>query len=47
LRTTEAGRNRTERRERAAAEVKDLLARLYRSFVLWGSLYEVVDRSGE
>jgi hypothetical protein len=47
LRTMEAGRNRTERRERAAAEVKDLLAQLYRSFVLWGSLYEDVDRSGE
>jgi len=47
LRTTEAGRNRTERRERAAAEVRDLLAQLYRSFVLWGSLYEDVDRSSE
>src|SRR3712207_4148087 len=39
LRTTEAGRTRTERRERAAKEVRDLLAQLYRSFVLWGSVY--------
>jgi hypothetical protein len=28
-----------ERRERAAKEVRDLLAQLYRSFVLWGSVY--------
>ena len=39
MRTTEAGRTRTERRERAATEVRDLLAQLYRSFVLWGSVY--------
>ena len=39
MRTTEAGRTRTERRERAAKEVRDLLAQLYRSFVLWGSVY--------
>ena len=39
MRTMEAGRTRTERRERAAKEVRDLLAQLYRSFVLWGSVY--------
>ena len=39
MRTTEAGRTRTERSERAAKEVRDLLAQLYRSFVLWGSVY--------
>jgi hypothetical protein len=39
LRTMETGRTRTERRERAAKEVRDLLAQLYRSFVLWGSVY--------
>ena len=39
MRTTEAGRTRTVRRERAATEVRDLLAQLYRSFVLWGSVY--------
>ena len=39
MHTMEAGRTRTERRERAAKEVRDLLAKLYRSFVLWGSVY--------
>jgi hypothetical protein len=39
LRTMEAWRTRTERRERTAIEVRDLLAQLYRSFVLWGSVY--------
>ena len=39
MRTMEAGRTRTERRERAATEVRELLAQLYRSFVLWGSVY--------
>ena len=43
----EAGRNRTERRERAAAEVRDLLAQLYRSFVLWGSVYVGTDHHDE
>lgn len=47
MRAMEAGRNRTERRERAAAEVRDLLAQLYRSFVLWGSVYEDSDPYGE
>ncbi len=39
MRTMEAGQTRTERRERAVTEVRDLLAQLYRSFVLWGSVY--------
>ena len=43
----EAGRNRTERRERAAREVRDLLAQLYRSFVLWGSVYVGTDHHDE
>ena len=47
MRTTEAGRNRTERRGRAAAEVRDLLAQLYRSFVLWGSVYGDADHHAE
>jgi hypothetical protein len=47
LRTMEAGRNRTERREHAAAEVRGLLAHLYRSFVLWGSVYGDADHHDE
>ncbi len=47
MRTMEAGRNLTERRERAAAEVRDLLAQLYRSFVLWGSVYGDADHHDE
>ena len=38
-----AGRGRTERRERAVAEIRALLAGLYRSFVAWDSLYGDVD----
>ena len=47
MRTMEAGRDRTERGERAAAEVRDLLAQLYRSFVLWGSVYGDADHHDE
>ncbi len=47
MRTMEAGRNGTERRERAAAEVRGLLAQLYRSFVLWGSVYGDDDHRDE
>jgi hypothetical protein len=43
LRTIEAGRGRSERRQLAAAEVLDALARLYRGFVAWGSLYGDLD----
>jgi hypothetical protein len=43
----EAARNRTERRERAAGEVRALLAPLYRSFVLWGSVYGDADHHDE
>jgi hypothetical protein len=43
LRTTEAGGDQSERRRQAVAEVRDLLAKLYRGFVVWGSLYGDVD----
>jgi hypothetical protein len=43
LRTTEGKYDRSERRGQAVAEVRDLLARLYRGFVWWGSLYEDSD----
>jgi hypothetical protein len=39
LRTTEGRDGQGERREQAVAEVRDLLARLYRAFVAWGSMY--------
>ncbi len=39
MQKTGAGRGRIERRERAVAEIRDLLAELYRSFVAWASLY--------
>jgi hypothetical protein len=39
LRTTEVRGGRSERRQQAVAEVRVLLAKLYRSFVAWGSLY--------
>jgi hypothetical protein len=39
LRTLENGRGQVERRRRAVAEVRELLARVYRGFVAWGSLY--------
>ena len=43
MRTTEAERGRTERRQRAAAEIQNLLADLYRGFVAWASLYGDAD----
>ena len=43
MRTTEGRYGQSERRGRAVAEVRALLARLYRGFVLWGSLYEDAD----
>src|SRR5215203_2681172 len=43
VRTTQAERGRTERRQRAAAEIQILLADLYRGFVAWASLYADAD----
>jgi hypothetical protein len=43
LRITGPERGRTEGHERAVAELRGLLARLYRSFVAWGSLYGELD----
>ncbi len=43
MRTTEGRYDRSERRGQAVAEVRDLLARLYRGFVAWGSVYEDSD----
>jgi hypothetical protein len=43
VRTTEAERGRAERRQRAAAEIQNMLADLYRGFVAWASLYGDVD----
>ena len=40
MRMTGAERVQSDRRQRAVVEVRGLLAQLYRSFVLWGSLYE-------
>ncbi len=47
LRTLENERGQVERRRRAAAEVRELLARVYRGFVAWGSLYGDVDAREE
>jgi hypothetical protein len=47
LRMAEAGRGRSDCRHRAAVEVRGVLAQLYRSFVLWGSLYGDPDRQEE
>jgi hypothetical protein len=47
LRMAEAGRGRSDCRHRAAVEVRGVLAQLYRSFVLWGSLYGDLDRQEE
>ena len=44
---TEAGHGQSDRRQRAVVEVRGSLAQLYRSFVLWGSLYEDLDREHE
>ena len=43
MRTTEAEQGRAERRQRAAAEIRSMLADLYRGFVSWASLYGDVD----
>jgi hypothetical protein len=47
LRTLENGRGQVERRQRAVAEVRELVARVYRGFVAWGSLYGDVDARDE
>jgi hypothetical protein len=39
VRTTQAEQGRVERRQRAAAEIQNMLADLYRGFVAWASLY--------
>jgi hypothetical protein len=44
---TEAARSRIEGHRRAVVELRNLLARLYRSFVLWGSLYGDLDLRSE
>jgi hypothetical protein len=45
LRTMEVERVRVERRQRAVGEIQQRLARLYRGFVAWASLYgDVQDR---
>jgi hypothetical protein len=43
LKTTGAERGRTGGRQRAVAELREMLARSYRSFVAWGSLYGDLD----
>jgi hypothetical protein len=43
LRMAGAERGRTEGRQRAVSELRNMLARLYRSFVTWGSLYGDLD----
>lgn len=43
MRTTEGRNDQSERRGKAVAEVRELLSRLYRGFVWWGSLYEDAD----
>jgi hypothetical protein len=47
LRTTEGRDGQGERREQVVAEVRDLLARLYRAFVAWGSMYGGLDLRDE
>ncbi len=47
MRTTVGRYDQKERRRQAVAEVRDLLARLYRGFVWWGSLYEDADLGHE
>ena len=37
--TTQAGQGQVERRRRAAAEIQNMLADVYRGFVAWASLY--------
>ena len=43
MRTTQAKPGRVERRQRAAAEIHNMLADLYRGFVAWASLYGDTD----
>src|SRR5215213_10454935 len=43
VRTTQAEQGRVERRQRAAAEIQNMLADLYRGFVAWASLYGALD----
>jgi hypothetical protein len=43
VRTTQAEQGRVERRQRAATEIQNMLADLYRGFVAWASLYGDVD----
>jgi hypothetical protein len=43
LRSMETERGHSEGRQRAVAELRNLLVRLYRSFVAWGSLYGDLD----
>lgn len=47
MRTIEVEHVRTERRSRAVEEIRQHLARLYRSFVAWASLYGDVDEGDE
>ena len=47
MQTTQGRYGRGERRGLAVAEVRALLARLYRGFVWWGSLYEDADLAYE
>lgn len=43
MRTIEVARSRVERRRSAVVEIREHLARLYRGFVGWASLYGEVD----
>ena len=43
MKTIEVERARVERRRSAVAEIREHLARLYRGFVAWASLYGEVD----
>ena len=43
MRVTEGRSDQSERRWQAVAEVREMLARLYRGFVWWSSLYEDAD----
>ena len=47
MRTMEVERVRVERRQRAVGEIQQRLARLYRGFVAWASLYGDVEGRAE
>jgi hypothetical protein len=47
LRTMEGERVRVERRQRAVGEIQKHLAKLYRGFVAWASLYGAVEDRDE